>query len=301
MSFHRRQNQPFPRRLYRLLIEPRTHDERARWREIILNAVLATTIVVMAVALVAKLVQLVSTGRAAYPGAVVVMALVLIAAVGLHRLGRCGGLRGASYGVLTIYFLGADAAFAAWGAQVAIGYMSSVLVLLVANALLGSRTAAAVLLLQCLVWIGIVVLQRNDVIRPDTSWVSAKGGVGDVLTYAVPAAVIAAIAWASSREPIRSVDETLTGNSRDSPLRRLRTRTLTIREVQVVQLVAGGNTDEQIARELFISVRTVHTHVANAMRKTDSANRTALGVLAVREGLVPLADVDDRAAHANAG
>jgi DNA-binding CsgD family transcriptional regulator len=279
----------FRRRCYRTLIAPRTHDERARWREIMLNASLTATMGLMAFAFVAKLAQAAATGEWSYPGAVVGALVVFCAAAGLHRAGRRGHLRGASTGLVAVYFVAANATFAAWGAQVPIGYMASVLVLLLAHALLGPRAAGTVLVCQCLAWLAIVLLQRDGAIQPDTSWMSHEGGVGDILTYAIPACVLAAIAWASTREPSRSVDETLTGGSSTSPLRRLRTRALTIREVQVVQLVAEGKTDDQIARELFVSVRTVHSHVANAMRKTNSANRTELGVLAVREGLVPLA------------
>jgi DNA-binding NarL/FixJ family response regulator len=56
----------------------------------------------------------------------------------------------------------------------------------------------------------------------------------------------------------------------------------------VVQLVAEGHSNAAIARQLFVSSRTVQSHVASAMRKTRSANRTELGVLALREGLAPL-------------
>lgn len=68
---------------------------------------------------------------------------------------------------------------------------------------------------------------------------------------------------------------------------RLRTQTLSPREVQVTQLVAIGLTDQQIADRLVLSLRTVHTHVGNARRKTDTANRTELAGLAFAEGLVP--------------
>jgi DNA-binding NarL/FixJ family response regulator len=66
-----------------------------------------------------------------------------------------------------------------------------------------------------------------------------------------------------------------------------------MREIEVVQHVAEGLSNDAIASKLFVSPRTVQTHVANAMRKTDCANRTALGVLAVREGLVPLTDANE--------
>lgn len=64
------------------------------------------------------------------------------------------------------------------------------------------------------------------------------------------------------------------------------TDSLTPREVEVVQLVAEGATNKQIAAKLTISIRTVDSHVGNAMKKTAAKNRTDLAVIAVQDGLV---------------
>lgn len=77
------------------------------------------------------------------------------------------------------------------------------------------------------------------------------------------------------------------GNS-GSPAPSMRTKPLSVREVETVQLVADGRSNQEIADKLFVSVRTVQTHVAAALKKTESANRTDLAILAIREGLVPL-------------
>jgi DNA-binding NarL/FixJ family response regulator len=61
---------------------------------------------------------------------------------------------------------------------------------------------------------------------------------------------------------------------------------LTDREVEVLRLVAQGNTDQQIAKRLQVSVRTVNSHVTNILRKTGSNNRTAAAVFARDIGLV---------------
>lgn len=73
----------------------------------------------------------------------------------------------------------------------------------------------------------------------------------------------------------------------DSAKPRLRTRSLTVREVQVAQLVAGGLSNDEIADQLVLSPRTIQSHVANALKKTGCRNRTELGLLAQAEGLLP--------------
>jgi two-component system, NarL family, response regulator LiaR len=253
---------------------------------------------VLLLAVAVKLVQGVILGNWVYPAAGPIGAALAGVMLLLHHVGRRGALRLASAGLVATLFVTAELTQLTAGLRVVIAYMTCVLVLQLANALLGARVAVLALVAQCVGWVVIFVLTKHRVVHPDVGTMHEPTSAGDVLDYAIPAVVITAVAWASTREPSRSVDETLTGNSAGSPLRRLRTRTLTIREVQVVQLVAAGKTDDRIARELFISVRTVHSHVTNAMRKTDSANRTALGVLAVREGLVPL---DDDELEADAG
>jgi len=50
---------------------------------------------------------------------------------------------------------------------------------------------------------------------------------------------------------------------------------LTTRELQVLRLVAGGGTNRAIARELFISERTVDRHVSNIFNKLDVSSRAA--------------------------
>lgn len=56
---------------------------------------------------------------------------------------------------------------------------------------------------------------------------------------------------------------------------------ITPREFEVLVLVARGLTDAQIAAELFLSVHTVHRHVANARAKLGAPSRAAAAAWAV--------------------
>jgi pimeloyl-ACP methyl ester carboxylesterase/DNA-binding CsgD family transcriptional regulator len=60
---------------------------------------------------------------------------------------------------------------------------------------------------------------------------------------------------------------------------------LTPREVEVLRLLAAGQTNRDIAAELFITINTVANHVKNILSKTDSANRTEAAAFAGRHGL----------------
>jgi two-component system, NarL family, response regulator LiaR len=74
----------------------------------------------------------------------------------------------------------------------------------------------------------------------------------------------------------------LVESSRPSP-----TALLTPRETEVLALIARGQPNKVIARELGVSEKTVKTHVSNLLRKLGVSDRTQAALYAVREGLVP--------------
>jgi len=60
---------------------------------------------------------------------------------------------------------------------------------------------------------------------------------------------------------------------------------LTARERDVLNLIAQGKTNDAIAAELFISPRTVTTHITRAYAKLGVANRAEAVAIAIRAGL----------------
>lgn len=64
--------------------------------------------------------------------------------------------------------------------------------------------------------------------------------------------------------------------------------TLTLREIQVIKLVAKGWSNAQIAQELMTSERTIGVHVSHMLEKLGLKNRTQLSIYALRRGLVGL-------------
>jgi NarL family two-component system response regulator LiaR len=61
---------------------------------------------------------------------------------------------------------------------------------------------------------------------------------------------------------------------------------LTEREMEVVRLVAHGQSNAEIGHELVISEKTVKTHISNILNKLDLADRTQLAIFAIKKGLV---------------
>ncbi|MEE8422046.1 MAG: response regulator transcription factor [Dehalococcoidia bacterium] len=71
---------------------------------------------------------------------------------------------------------------------------------------------------------------------------------------------------------------------------------LTNREREVLQLIAEGYSNQRIADELVISVKTVEAHKAHIMSKLHARNRTDLIRYAIKRGLIGLEspDIDER-------
>lgn len=63
---------------------------------------------------------------------------------------------------------------------------------------------------------------------------------------------------------------------------------LTDREVEVLQLIAEGNSNSEIASLLNISIKTVATHRAHLMKKLDIHDALGLGKYAIRKGLIQI-------------
>jgi len=66
---------------------------------------------------------------------------------------------------------------------------------------------------------------------------------------------------------------------------------LSPRELEVLRLIARGNTNREIAERLFLSVRTVESHRARLQRKLELTRRSELVEYALEHGLVEQSDV----------
>jgi len=118
------------------------------------------------------------------------------------------------------------------------------------------------------------------------------GALGYLLKDTGPEALVRAIHQVyrgeSSLSPIiaRKVLEELSRPAR----RPLTAEPLTAREVDVLQVVAQGKSNQEIAADLMISEATVRTHVSNILGKLHLASRTQAALYALREGLASLDD-----------
>ena len=72
---------------------------------------------------------------------------------------------------------------------------------------------------------------------------------------------------------------------------------LTKREREILQLVAEGHSNSQLARMLWVTEQTVKFHLSNIYRKLDVANRTEASRWAQLHGLLEPAPLESLAAE----
>jgi two-component system, NarL family, response regulator len=78
----------------------------------------------------------------------------------------------------------------------------------------------------------------------------------------------------SARAAAKLVERTMSGNP------------LSAREIEVLSLVAKGNSNKEIAGLLFISEGTVKTHLLSIHEKLGASDRTAAVVTAIKRGML---------------
>jgi DNA-binding NarL/FixJ family response regulator len=65
-------------------------------------------------------------------------------------------------------------------------------------------------------------------------------------------------------------------------------KTITIREREVIRLIASSHSNKQVAQRLGLSVKTVENHRANLMRKIEGSDTASVVRFAIRTGLITL-------------
>jgi DNA-binding NarL/FixJ family response regulator len=117
------------------------------------------------------------------------------------------------------------------------------------------------------------------------------GACGYLLKDSSIQQLIAGIRAAAAGESLISpqiagkVLELLRGHGTGGEKAKVTTTTLSDRELEVLKLIAIGKDNAEIARDLFISPKTVKNHISNILMKLQIENRIQAAVYAVRSGL----------------
>jgi DNA-binding NarL/FixJ family response regulator len=104
--------------------------------------------------------------------------------------------------------------------------------------------------------------------------------------------VTAAVRTASRGESVMRSDELaeLISELKDKP--GPQSQWLTPRELEVLHLLAKGNSTEMIASDLFVSVNTVRNHVSNTLTKLGAHSKLEAVAFGLRDGIIRIEDIN---------
>jgi DNA-binding NarL/FixJ family response regulator len=93
-------------------------------------------------------------------------------------------------------------------------------------------------------------------------------------------------------EMLKAIGEVLNGNvfvpAAATPALRTASGALTLRQLEVVTMLARGFSNKEIARELDVAERTVKAHVTAVLDALQAKNRTQAVIVAQQQGLLPI-------------
>jgi NarL family two-component system response regulator LiaR len=138
--------------------------------------------------------------------------------------------------------------------------------------------------------VAITALQPSDVMAR----VIEAGATGFVPKTQAADLLIDVIRRAATGEIVLPTQDTVAlllrlgqAHERRADARRL-TEQLTEREVEILQAIADGRSTDEIAREMFISPHTVHSHVGRVLTKLGLHSKLEAVLFGLREGLIRL-------------
>jgi DNA-binding NarL/FixJ family response regulator len=132
--------------------------------------------------------------------------------------------------------------------------------------------------------VAIIVLS----VEMDPEWLQEifdAGAIG-VISKATHPNTLATLVRETLNGHICHTHKHLRGDSEPARSRIPEGLSLTTREVEILQLVASGSTNGDVARHLWVTEQTVKFHLRNIYRKLDVANRTQASHFAYVNGLV---------------
>ncbi|MGI8572769.1 MAG: response regulator transcription factor [Solirubrobacteraceae bacterium] len=260
----------FAAHLNALLVKAREPDQEGSRREEALNVLLLVSLVLALIPAAQRAVQISQGGPETtdHVYTLVVAGAAAIAFGLLLWLSRRGRPRVAARSLLVVYYAAGTWSIVAEGPGKSTTILIGAMFVVAGGVLCGSRPSA---LAALLIGVTLALVEALDSLHVLTAPQESSPAVPDAVGVVEIVGTLAAMALllsARTRNQAGPVAASLRKNSPGAPPGERRSGTLSVREIQVVRLVALGRSNDVISRELFVSPRTVHSHVSSALRKT---------------------------------
>jgi NarL family two-component system response regulator LiaR len=121
------------------------------------------------------------------------------------------------------------------------------------------------------------------------------GALGYLLKDSGPQELVQAIRQVYRGEPSldASIAKKVLAEISNPPQKPLTPDPLTTSELDILRLIAQGQSNKEIAEKLVIATETVHAHVSNILSKLHLASRTQAALYALKAGIASVDDIPD--------
>ena len=137
--------------------------------------------------------------------------------------------------------------------------------------------------------ISVKILVLTSFVDDENVFAAIKGGaLGYLLKDCLPAELLEALRAIDQGRPSLHpvIAEKLMREVAQSAIQPGKSENLTRREIEVLNLIAQGHSNSEIAEQLVVSERTIGSHIGNILGKLHLANRTQAALYALKEGFV---------------
>lgn len=192
-------------KLYTLFIAPRQRDEDTRNREIVLNVLLCSTLIILLLSLPIFLFNYFIVGQDQAVNPMLLVSVVTVFVGSLYGLSRGRFYRTAAFLLVGVYFLLASVLVFQWGVNIPTGVMLFGLVIVLSGILLGANYSLYAALAVCVLLFMVQIAVLQDVLHPDLAWNRTSPRIGDVIGFSLIYAIVAVTSWLFNYQMERSL------------------------------------------------------------------------------------------------
>ncbi|MEY2664655.1 MAG: hypothetical protein RIT04_463 [Candidatus Parcubacteria bacterium] len=249
-----------------VLLQPISKDEDARRQELILNVILLTSIVFLAI-LDGTIIYNLATFEIPYDGvSLIPFTGILVLFSSLFILSKKGYSRIASYVLIGLYMLGTIYCGYRWGASLPATLLTTTLVIVASSILIGTRCGMIISIIMICI-LSLLGIHEYQILGPQP-WKYLPISTTDIITYASIFLFITMLSWLSNKEIERSLhraqkSEKELKKERDNLEITVALRTESLRQLQLEQMQYLSRSAEfgKLAQGLFHDLMTPLTSI----------------------------------------
>jgi signal transduction histidine kinase len=289
-------NTDLPKFLFKKFIEPKSNNEDARRRELILNIILCGIILLVAFLEIQLARKVLEQGASHRGQSLLSFSLILLSLISLLYLSRRGYFIISSYVLIAIYSVSSTYGMYRWGFEIPQSLLAYATIIVASSILISTRFSLLITSALSGIMIAIAYGQTHNVIHAQLYWRQTNLEWHTAIGQAVVFFLIMAISWLSNRETEKSLirarnSERALKAERDSLEIKIQERTKELKIVQAEKIselyrfAKFGKLSAGIFHDLINPLTAVNVSVGQLSKNVMEGNIDIKGIAETKEYL----------------